>query len=125
MKSIYNFINEKITLNTQSKLWSIEDAKYGDIVTMTVYSNDNVFYVFIFKGIENNKVRFEAVYTSSNKGIYICWHQDEYIGDPLNKKSAEDYKFYLSTKEEQQIFFDAMKKAGYKFNKAKKEIEDI
>ena len=36
MKTINNFILEKLKLNSQSKLqkeWSIEDAKNGDIIT--------------------------------------------------------------------------------------------
>jgi hypothetical protein len=33
MRTIHNFILEKLKLNSQSKTWSIEDAKVGEFIT--------------------------------------------------------------------------------------------
>lgn len=129
MKSINNFILERLKLNDQSKIklskWSIETAERGDIVT--TLDEGSIKIIFIFKEIDkedDDKIRSIAAITvhGAVSRIYLYY----------NRRKPTDYffikhdaKFYLSTEEEKQLLFDKLKKEGLKWNPIKKEIEEI
>ena len=127
MKTIYNFILEKLTLNKQSSIynWSIRDAKDGDIITFT---ENNYKHIFIFALIKKNwryvdQICGHADYTVGKNYVNFCTGPGMLSITTLDKVSEE--KFYLSTEDEKQLVFDMFKKQGYKWNDKKKEIEKI
>ena len=129
MKSINNFILERLKLNDQSKIklskWSIETAEMGDIVT--AIDESSVKIIFIFKEVDKedgDKIRSIATITVHRAAwkIYLYYnHQNK--NDYFITK--HDTKFYLSTEKEKQLLFDKLKKEGLKWNPIKKEIEEI
>lgn len=91
------------------KLWNIKDAKYGDVLTVTLGNNSK--YVCIFRGVKDNKIDtyvFYNTYTGVRKGIVatVC----------------DQIKVFPATKEECSLLFTMMHKAGYRWNADKKQI---
>lgn len=145
MISIYNYVNEKLTLchyvnekltlNNQSKLqkkWSIEDAKEGDIIMVSADNEDMHKIIFIFKCIfksdwdeEGDVVGLYAYYNYNDDRIEILDEDNEsHIGEVDNYINGT-YKNRLATDEEKKLFFNKLNKQGFRWNENKKEIEKI
>ena len=129
MKHIEFFINERLKISSKEpvKKWnSIEDANNGDIITMSSPYADKhkIYFIFIFKKIEYNKVKIHGYYYSCSKTFNLSSNPGDFIAQK-ETNGKWDHEFSLSTKEEQEIFFDAMNKAGYKWDQNKKEIKKI
>ena len=132
MKSINNFILEKLKLNRQSKLkkeWSIEDAKNGDIITINVV-RVKIKYICIFKCIEPDKdvsetpvIRIYGYYNCVTK-YFVIMPPTHYFGN-LHDVELKRNICSLSTEEEKQKLFEAMKYEGYEWDEKKKELKEI
>ena len=135
MKSINNFILEKLKLNSQSKLkgWSIEDAKEGDIITAIRYFEETKYTwkaTFIFNNIYEGIIGRKKV----NFHCYYIWPENMfYCHDKYEKGSignVEDflngiYKYGLASESEKRKLFEEIKKAGYTWDPIKKELKKI
>ena len=121
MISIYNFINEKLKLNNQSKLqkkWSIKDAKEGDLIMVSAGEEDLHKTLFLFKRIFKSKLGNDDI-------IEILDEDNEsHIGEVDNYINGT-YKNRLATDEEKKLFFNKLNKQGFRWNENKKEIEKI
>ena len=91
------------------KLWTIQEAKDGDILA----TND---WVFIFKRFNNN-------------GNIICYcHYDydlEIFKIDINSYMATGSPICPATKEQRDLLFAKMKEAGYEWDVDKKELKKI
>lgn len=135
MISIYNFINEKLKLNNQSKLqkkWSIKDAKEGDLIMVSAGEEDLHKTLFLFKCIFKSKlgevVGLHAYYTYYNYNDDIIeildGDNESHIGEVDNYIDGT-YKNRPATDEEKKLFFNKLNKQGFRWNENKKEIEKI
>ena len=126
MKQITNFISEGLRINKNTKVtrnldeWSILDAEDGDIVVL------NETLLFIYKGLNkdfhvnnasDDAIVYHATYINDNRkklevGI------DTGVG--LISQRPERYK--LASEKECEEFYEALDKAGYKWDEAKLEI---
>ena len=128
MKKFNEFINERLKLNKDSKLfsYSIKDAKKGDIIT-TYYRNDkNHLLIFIFDKFEDTQsygklVRYIGYY-DSEKDIYYNNGSIASMGfvDDYDKKD-----YHLSSNEERQMLFKGIKKAGYEWDEKTKNVKRL
>ena len=90
-------------------LWSINDAKEGDVLA----TNSNI--VFIYKYLdEGGTIAFRASCTK-NSGIYF----------PKLKEQLCDQDVYPATKEQRDLLFSKMKEVGYEWDYEKKELRKI
>lgn len=92
------FENEKF-----HHLWTIQDAKNGDVL---VHNN----CVFIFMGIKNGIV--QAIEENFLKPVSF--------GEP-----DKDNDYYPATKEQRDLLLQKIKKAGYEWNADKKELKKV
>ena len=130
MKTINNFILEKLTLNNQTKLltknWSIKDAQDGDIIT-DVKKSDNSKAIYIFKNItymlKQKNIIMGYCYYDFDKKIFALLNDNcgWFSLDEYDKK----FDYWLSTKDEKREFFNAMKNEGYTWDPNKKELTKI
>jgi len=129
MKSINNFIIEKLQLNVQSKLkdWTIEDAKEGDIIT---FKDNDIYMVFIFYSIEEDDDHSKQIfaytfYSVNNDGGWPTEKLGPAVLAIMNLDKNSKEKFYISTEDEKQLLFNYLKKNKLKWNPYKKEIKKI
>ena len=97
-------------------LWTIQDAKDGDVIYLP--NGNNEYYFFIFKGIENAAVKSFAHFYQYNDGT------SEVEGTIDNLSSVNDV-FQPATKEQRDLLFSKMKEAGYEWDAEKKELKKI
>ena len=92
------------------KLWTIEDAKDGDVLTT---SN----YIYIFNSIdkETETVSFYCLMKKSDG--HFSFGDYKIHDEILNSTPA--------TKEQRDLLFSKMKEAGYEWNAEKKELKEI
>ena len=98
------------------RLWSIEDAKDGDVLVCPKYAGDIIPNIFIFKDIDiNNDVLCYCAF------LKIFFATGGYIAsaDPINTD------FYPATKEQCDLLFQKMKESGYEWNADKKELKNL
>jgi len=130
MKTINNFILEKLKLNSQSQLqiqkkWSIRDAKDGDVIT---FEENNNKHIFIFANLEKNWRYIDHIYghadhTVGKDYVNLCTGPGVLSIAPLDKVPEEN--FQLANENEKQLLFDMIIKEGYKWDNKKKEIKKI
>ena len=114
MKSINNFILEKLKLNSQSKLqktWSIRDAQDGDVI---VYDSG---WTCIFKHIHGMFYSSYCFITAD--GEFHMGYEEHDIDAKINGNAN------LATKEQRNTFFTKIKYAGYEWDDNKKELKKI
>lgn len=132
MKTINNFIIERLKLNDESQIrkFNIKEAKPGDIITIQLKEGNKKIY--IFKSIEKvSNIGYEGI-------KMYCFYDNEqghFFIIPENSGSVmgylKDYEdpnvltYWKSTDKEKRIFFDAMKESGYKWNERRKTISKI
>lgn len=93
-------------------LWTIQDAKDGDILCTP---NDNIF---IFKTIDGNKILDYC-------GLYFNRFFSD-SGSPNGSSTHYDKCNYRpATKEQRDLLFQKMKEAGYEWDAEKKELRKI
>ena len=127
MKNLKELIQEKLKVGSKtqihtrnSKDWSIVNAEDGDIVEL----NDNL--LFIYKGLNkdlhinnagDNAIVYHAYYLCDNrKKLEVI--TDTGVGEINNK--PERYK--LASQEKCEEFYQALDKAGYKWDETKLEV---
>lgn len=95
-------------LDKEAHLWTIEDAKDGDVLA----TED---WIFIFEKMNSN-----------GKPACHC-HYDIELGFRIDANSyiATGSEIYPATKEQHDLLFQKMKEAGYEWNSEKKELEPI
>ena len=127
MKNLKDIIQEKLKVNSKTKVynknpedWSIVDAEDGDIVEL----NNNL--LFIYKGLNKdyhvnnagpNAIVYHATYICDNrKKLEVI--TDTGVGEITNR--PERYK--LASPEKCEEFYQALDKAGYKWDETKLEV---
>jgi hypothetical protein len=91
------------------KLWTIEDAKDGDVLVSTWKGNQ---YIYIFKNIEQDAII---------SYIYYCPKFDEVdIDAAIN---MDNIPTVPATKEQQELLFSKIKDEGYEWDDENKKIE--
>ena len=93
-------------------LWTIEDAKDGDILAASDSS------IFIFAGMTNGCCKYHAVLTADGKFI-------------VNKDKKKDHYWETTkgarpaTREQRDLLFQKMEDAGWEWNADKKELKRL
>jgi hypothetical protein len=104
-----DFTSSRFLSDDKIHLWTIQDAKDGDVLT---YRDGK--WIFIYKEkIDNNSFYYHALYSTI--------HQDLTINDagfPLLDDTTTP-----ATKEQRDLLFSKMKEAGYEWNAKKKELK--
>lgn len=95
-------------LEDEIHLWTIEDAKPGDLL-------DANGTPFIYKKHDRSSLYFYCGINTA--GEFVEPFEDDFWG--LN------YKVYPVTKEQKDLFFLKMKKSGYEWNEEKKELKNL
>jgi len=115
---IYTCTYNSFTIGCESNyhLWTIQDAKPGDVIYLP--NSNNEYYFFIFKGIENTAVMSFASFYQYDDGT------SKVEGTIDNLCSVNDV-FQPSTKEQRDILFSQIKEAGYEWDAEKKELRKI
>ena len=94
-------------------LWTIQDAKDGDVLfTSSTASHE----VFIFKGLTiEGYIECYCSYDSEDK---YCKGKYHFIGKPT-------FKTHPATKEQRNLLLEKMREAGYEWDREKKELRKI
>lgn len=108
------------SLELDSRLWTIEDAKDGDVL---VLETDEVEWIFIYREIvpAASEVPHDLLrYYFLLEGNYFNW-------SGVCAMVTEDYEEYLkpATKEQRDLLFQKMEEAGYEWDSEKKELKKI
>ena len=97
------------TIDENAHLWTIQDAKPGDVLVASDGS------IFLFGGVDDSACKYYAALTTDN---YI----------KINKEAKGGYRetsraVYPATKEQRDLLFQKMKEAGYMWDAEKKELK--
>ena len=118
------YFNDNIHLSWSIKecdekchLWTIEDAKDGDVL---VYKDEISLYKHGIKNCTKQETTFGGfVY-------HCCYDGKRFIINSLYSLTEQDkMDIHLATKEQRDLLFQKMKKAGYEFDFEKKELKTI
>ena len=103
-------------------LWTINDAKNGDVLT-TTHDNGIGQITFIFKRIIDDDMYCYCLYDSdmSDKLCFDPCTDSDFIGCV----SGAEEEFHPATKEQRDLLFQKMKEAGYEWDAEKKELRKI
>ena len=127
MNNINLYITEKLKINSKSKIynknpedWSILNAEDGDIVEL----NDNL--LFIYKGLNkdfhvNNAGDDAIVYHAA----YICDNRKKLevrTDTGVGTIDVKPERYKLASPEKCEEFYQALDKAGYKWDETKLEV---
>ena len=106
------FENEKF-----HHLWTIKDAKDGDVLC---YKNEISLYKHDIKNCTKQEATFGGfVY-------YCCYDGKRFIMGSLYSLTEQDkIDVYPATKEQRNLLFQKMKEAGYEWDDEKKELKKI
>jgi len=99
-------------------LWTIQDAKDGDILTC------ESGWTCIFKALNDNNISFSS-YCFMDKNGWFCETGSE--SHTLEKAFIKAYNgdIYPATKEQCDLLFQKMREAGYEWDTEKKELKKI
>lgn len=108
----HDVISIKIsTIDNDCHLWTIEDAKDGDVLS---YRNGQ--WIFIYKEkIDDNSFYYHTLYSTIRQDLII-----DDIGFTLL-----DIAIVPATKEQRDLLFQKMKEAGYEWDADKKELKKV
>ena len=96
------------------KLWTIEDAKDGDVLC---YKDE----ISLYKHDIKNCTKQEAIF--GGFVYHCCYDGKRFIMDSLYSLTEQDkMDIHPATKEQHDNLFQKMKEAGYKWNADKKEL---
>lgn len=106
-----DFTLSKFLNDDEIHLWTIQDAKDGDVL---VASDDSIF---LFAGVDDCACKY-----------YVALTTDNYLN--INKEAKGGYwetsrAVYPATKEQRDLLFQKMKDAGYEWDAGKKELKKI
>lgn len=111
-----NSTNSYFTIENQDQmhLWTIQDAKNGDVLA---YSDSRHTWICIFKEIKNDRICDYCSYNENGDEIGFYPRSNWNYGKVL--------KYSPATQEQRKLFFEKMAKAGYKWDAEKKELRKI
>ena len=108
-----SYLNKKY-VDENARLWTIQDAKPGDVLVCPKYANDTIPNIFIFKYIDRKD---NDVY------CYCSFLKVFATGGYVTSADPIDTDFCPATKEQCDILFTKMKEAGYMWDSEKKELK--
>lgn len=98
-------------------LWSIKDAKKGDVLSSELCGT-----IMLYKGIEDNNIQFYCDYDFSDidvPGARFAINNGQHYG---SVDDCEDW--HPATKEQRDLLFQKMHEAGYTFDFESKELKN-
>ena len=103
------YSSSHLALETDTRLWTIEDAKDGDVLI-------SCGVIFIFNSIKENWLY-----------CYCSLHKDgSFIDSPYNLMNYKYFhEVYPATKEERVLLFTKINQSGYEWDDEKKELNRI
>ncbi len=102
------------------KLWTIQDAKDGDVLVCPLPKKYGAGeQIFIFKGINSRD------YVDNCIEFYCRICQGYFYENKIGFMGTTDGIFHPATKEQRDLLFQKMKEAGYTFDFDKKELKKI
>ena len=104
-----DFTSSRFLNDAKIHLWSIEDAKEGDVLVASDGS------LFIFAKVKDNAAYYH---------FSLCKNGSKEISDG-NHAWETAKSCYPATKEQRDLLFSKMKEAGYKWDAEKKELKKI
>ena len=113
------YINQ---LNEDCKLWTIQDAKDGDVLACPLPKGcESGEQIFIFKGINSRDYVDNCIeyYCRVYEGVF---YENENGYGYMGTTSSP---LYPATKEQRNLLFQKIKDAGYKWDEGKKELRKI
>lgn len=111
---ICTYSNFSTNYESNYHLWSIEDAKDGDVLYYK--SDNNIEYIVMNKGIN----------MYGNIDSYFRYNSlDGFAVDVPDVLSAKKDNITLATKEQRELLFQKMKEVGYEWNDENKELKKI
>jgi len=106
------------SIDNAARLWTIEDAKEGDVLI-----NTNVKYPFIFKEIKPSNIKTDIPNPLTVFGYCgiggTGFTKSSGWGDTVN------CIYYPAAKEQRDLLFQNMKESGYEWDTVKKELKKI
>lgn len=104
------------SLENDARLWTIQDAKPGDIIYST-HNTESFEWIGIFKSLdkENKRVFFYGFWNNMAKSFSVC----------KNEAYVLYNDFSPVTKEQRDTLMEVMNDAGYTFDFEKKELKKI
>ena len=113
-----HLILDQNLINGNSKLWTIQDAKDGDVLAC-----ENG-WTCIFKDLDNHTNTFSS-YCFMDKDKWFCNTGSEC--HTLDKAFIKAYneEIYPAAKKQRDLLFQKMKEAGYEWDAEKKELKKI
>ena len=104
-----------ISKQDKMHLWSIKDAKDGDVLALS-YASQN--YIFIYKGLYEKGFK-----TMMSVFCFCCVEKDTYYDETDSFHVLNHGEIITpATKERRDILFQKMHEAGYKWNEKEKAI---
>ena len=113
----YFFNNIKSTKEPVFHLWTLQDAKDGDVLC---YKDEILLYKYDIKNCTKQEITFGGfVY-------YCCYDGKRFITDSLYSLTEQDkMDIHPATKEQCDLLFQKMKESGYEWDAEKKELKKI
>ena len=97
-------------VNDTFHLWTVQDAKYGDVIC---YRDEIIL--------------FKSYFVLQGRISLYCWYNRNtnnfYSKEIIYTLSTTRYKVYPATKEQRDILMKAMNDAGYEWDSKKKELK--
>ena len=113
-----DFISESSLAQYEYRLWTIQDAKDGDVLACPLPKGYEVReQIFIFKGINSRDYVENCIeyYCRICDGVFYV-NENGYMGTTSSP-------LYPATKEQRDLLFQKMKEAGYEWDAEKKELK--
>lgn len=105
-------------------LWTIQDAKPGDVLHAVGLHND---CIFIFNGLDNDVSGRDRVFATGYCCLDITADKMEFCVQGPDNIEVSDVNVNVkpATKIQRDLLFQKMKEAGYEWNSDKKELHKI
>ena len=100
-------------------LWTIQDAKDGDVLVCPPLGYASGEQVFIFKGINSRD------YVDNCIEYYCCIYEGVFYENINAYMGTTSTPLYPATKEQRDILFTKMREAGYVWDSEEKELKKI
>ena len=105
-------------------LWTINDAKPGDIIYAESKFNTFDFIGIFYTTLENGNFWCYCD-VSSDSDIYSDYLESWEFDSDKGFVALDRYNFYPATKKQRHLLYQKMKEAGYEWDAEKKELKDL
>ena len=109
----YNYF--PISKENEMHLWTIKDAKDGDVLVRDIYPSGPSIY--IFKEFIKETFTMKVHCSINNKGQFLHNHDVYYY--------SYDATLYPAAKEQRDLLFQKIQEAGYEWDAGKRELKKI